>query len=176
MVHGGYAECVPAVARRRFVIAALCLGAGLVGYELWPKDETRITMLVNALCTQLNHTRDPASLARTRQFLLASLLPGASLRIAEQGLEIEGAEQIADHAPSLLAGPPLTLALSSVEVRISGRLARVDADLTVSVSGSAEQRRELRRTQLRLSKPNDKWLVEDIEVAPLAPAQMEARP
>jgi hypothetical protein len=167
---------VPGLGRRPLLIAVACLGLGLVGYELWPKDEARITTLVNALCAQLNHTRDPESLARTRQLLLASLLPGASLRIAEQGLEIDGAEQIADHAPSLLDGPPLTFALSSIEVSVSERLARVDADLTVSVSGSAEQRRELRRTQLRLSKPKDTWLIEDIDVAPIAPAQMEARP
>jgi hypothetical protein len=164
------------IGRRPVVIGAVCFALGLLGYQFLPRDETHITSLLTELGTRLNQTRDPASLARLQEFLRRALTPAASIRIDELAQDVQGREAIADHARVLLDGLPLSFALSSVEVHLSGRLARVDADLTVSVSGSAEQRRELRRTRVRLSKAADAWQIEAIEVEPIAPAQMEARP
>jgi len=55
-------------------------------------------------------------------------------------------------------------------------LARVDADLSVTVRGSGEQRRELRRTRVRLRKPSSRWQIENVEVDPVEFAEPEARP
>jgi ketosteroid isomerase-like protein len=79
-------------------------------------------------------------------------------------------------AGELLDEPPLTFALSNVEVKVSGRLARVDADLALSIRGGGEQRRELRHSRVRLAKHADRWQIEAIEVDPIVPSEPEARP
>ena len=171
-----YAGAVSRIGRRSVVLIVVCLGVGLLGYQFLPRDETRITSLLAELGTQLNQVRDPASLAVLRHFLRGSLTPGASIRIDELAEDVQGRDAIAERSRALLDGLPLSFALSSVEVHLSGRMARVDADLTVSASGSAEQRRELRRTRVRLNRAAGAWQIEAIEVEPIAPAQMEARP
>ena len=158
------------------IIAAACAGLGVLGYGFWPREETHISDLLTELCTQLNQTRDEASLIRLQRFLNGKLQPGASVHLVELEQELLGRLDVVAHARDLLSGPPLTFSLSSIEVRVSGRLARADADLTVTASGSGEQRRELRRTRVRLAKLGDEWQIEAVEVDPIDPAQMEARP
>ncbi|HYQ47062.1 MAG TPA: hypothetical protein VER11_34065 [Polyangiaceae bacterium] len=162
--------------RRPLVIAVAVLSCAIIGYELIPRDETRISALLDELCAQLNRTRDPATLASLRQFLATAQLPQSSVRVQELGLELQGADEVSARARDLLDGPPLTFALNSVEIKISDRLARVEAELLVSVRGGGEQRREVRRSRARLAKHADHWQIEAIEVDPIAPSEPEARP
>jgi hypothetical protein len=167
---------VTRLGRRPLVIAALLFACALVGYELMPRDETRIRDLLDESCTLLNQTKDESSLSSLRQFLATVLLPQISVRAAELTQELEGVPEVSARAQDLLAGPPLSFALSNVEVTVSGRLARVDADLVVSVRGGGEQRRDLRRTRARLAKRDDRWQIEAVEVDPVVPSEPEARP
>lgn len=141
-----------------------------------PRDETRINALLDELCTQLNQTKDESSLASLRQFLASALLPQISVRAAELEQELQGIEEVSARAHDLLDGPPLSFALSNVEVRVGGGLARVEADLVLSVRGGGEQRRDLRHTRVRLAKRDGNWRIEAVEVDPIAPSEPEARP
>ncbi len=163
--------------RRHWIAGIAVVALGLVGFELWPRDATRITGLLNGLCAQLNETRDGASLAQLRQALSTALLPNASLRVIELDLDAEGSDEIARRANELLtSGVPVSFALSSMDVHVSGALARVDLDLLVMPRGSGEQRRDLRHTRVRLSKADGAWRIEAVEIAGVADSQPEARP
>jgi len=163
-------------ARRPLAIAAVLLACAAVGYELLPREDTRIGALLNEVCTRLNQTKDQESLARFRQFLASALLPQISVRSAEFERELEGVAEVSEKAGDLLMGPPLSFALSSVEIKLSGGLARVDADLLVTVRGGGEQRRDLRRTRVRLAKHAERWKIEAVEIDAVAPSEPEARP
>jgi len=162
--------------RRPLVIAGALFACAIVGYQLMPRDETRINALLDELCTQLNQTKDESSLASLRQFLASALLPQISVRAAELEQELQGIEEVSARAHDLLDGPPLSFALSNVEVRVGGGLARVEADLVLSVRGGGEQRRDLRHTRVRLAKRDGNWRIEAVEVDPIAPSEPEARP
>jgi hypothetical protein len=162
--------------RRPLVIAVALFACAIVGYQLMPRDETRISALLDELCTRLNQTKDESSLASLRQFLALALLPQISVRAVEFAQDLSGLDEVSARAHDLLEGPPLSFALNNVEVRVSGQLARVDADLVLSVRGGAEQRRDLRRTRVRLAKRERGWQVEAVEVDPVAPSEPEARP
>ena len=153
------------------------LGLGFIGLQLWPRDESRITGLLQDLCAQLNETRDTATLAQLRQMLDRSLLPNASVRVSELDVLAEGRAEVEQRAAQLLSnGVPLSFALSSIEVHVSGKLARADLDLLVMPRGSGEQRRDLRRTRVRLSKDHGDWRIEAVEIDALAESEPEARP
>ena len=165
-----------AIGRRPLVISAACLGLGLLAYQFLPRDETRITSLLEELCGRLNQTRDQESLARLQQRLSVLLSPHVELDIDELKQRLLGVRAVSERAADLLTGAPLTFALSSVEIHLTGHLARVDADLLVTVRGGGEQRRELRRTRLRLVKPDTEWQLEAVEIAAVLPSEPEARP
>jgi len=167
---------VPRLGRRPLVIAVAVLSCALIGYELMPRDERRISALLDELCARLNQTKDDSSLAALREFLPIALLPQVSAHAEELNQELQGIEEVSARAHDLLDGPPLSFALSSVEVKVSGNLARVEAELLLSVRGGGEQRREVRRTRVRLAKHEDRWQIEAIEVDPIAPSEPEARP
>lgn len=162
--------------RRPLVIAVVVASCALIGYQLLPRDETRIGAILNELCAKLTQTRDASSLSELRQFLHSALLPQASLRAPELGEEISGVDALSARANDLLATAPLTFAVNSVEIRVSGLLARVEAELLVSVRGGGEQRREVRHTRVRLAKREEQWRIEAVEVDPIAPSEPEARP
>ncbi len=163
--------------RRPLVIAVALLACAIIAYELAPRDETRISALLDELCARLNQTKDASSLAGLRQFLATALLPQVNVRAGELRQELQGIEDVSARAQDLLDGPPLSFALSSVQIKLSERLARVDADLVVSVRGGGEQRRDLRRTRVRLAKREGRWRIEGaVEVDPVAPSEPEARP
>jgi hypothetical protein len=167
---------VQSLARRPLVLALACLGLGLLVYQLVPRDETRIAAVLERLCSQLNQTRDEASLARLRQALPAALDSQIRLRIVELNEQLAGLPEVSARAEELLQGAPLTFALNSVQIQITGARARVDADLLVTVSGSGEQRRDLRRTRVELRRANGAWLVERMDIDPVAPSEPEPRP
>ena len=150
--------------------------AGIVGYGLLPRDETRIAQLLNALCAQLNQTRDEASLAQLQRFMRGALRPEVELHATELVQDLAGIDAVSAQARELLSLPPLTFAWSSMAVHLSGRLARVDADLLVTVRGSGEQHRDLRRTRVRLAKIDSAWQIEAVEIEAVAPSEPEARP
>ena len=158
------------------LLAAACAGLALLGYLLWPRDETRIADLLTDLCAKLNQTRDEARLGELQSFLRAALLPEARVHASEVDADWDGRETVVERARELLSGPPLSFVLSGIEVHLSGLLARVDADLSVTVRGSGEQRRDLRRTRVRLRKVSATWQIEAVEVDPLESAEPEARP
>jgi len=162
--------------RRPLVIAAVVLSCALIGYPLIPRDETRISALLDEACAQLSRTRDRPSLASLREFLASALLPQASLRAPELGEELDGVDAVSARAQDLLGSAPLSFGLNSVEIKISGLLARVEAELLVSVRGGGEQRREVRHVRVRLAKRDERWRIEAIEVDPIAPSEPEARP
>lgn len=163
--------------RRPFVIAALALGLVLVGYELLPRDERQIASLLNELCAKLNQAHDEPGLAELQQALASGLLPNASLRVTELGIDVQGADEIMTRAREQLAsGVPLSFALNSLEVHLSGRLARVDVDLLVTTRGSGEQSRDLRHTHVRLTKVAARFRIEAIDIDPVAASEPEARP
>ena len=163
--------------RRHWVAGIAIIGLGLIGVELWPRDETRISSLLQALCAELNETRDAATLAQLRQGLSSALLPNASLRVTELDLDAEGSAEVEQRAGQLLSsGVPLSFGLSSVEVHVSGKLARVDLDLLVMPRGSGEQRRDVRHTRVRLSKSGGDWRIEAVEIDGVAESEPEARP
>jgi hypothetical protein len=163
--------------RRPVLVAVALLAAGLVGYELLPSDERRITHLLNELCVKLNRAHDEAALADLDRALGTALLPSASVRVSELGLELQGASEVSERVHELLAsGVPLSFALNSVEVHLSGKLARVDLDLLVTTRGSGEQSRDLRHTHVRLAKSAPGWRIEAVEIDALAPSEPEARP
>lgn len=162
---------------RRHWFAFLVTGLVLVVVQLWPHEEARITNLLQGLCAQLNQTRDPATLAQLRHTLSSALLPNASVRVTELNEDAEGRAEIEQRAEQLLSrGVPLSFALSGVEVHLSGKLARADFDLLVTPHGSGEQRRELRRTRVRLVQSSGQWRIEAVEVDPVAESPPEARP
>jgi len=177
---------VTRLGRRPLVLAAVAFAGALVGYQLLPRDEKRINALLQELCGRLNQTRDPATLGALREFLTVALLPEVSLHATELAEDcakfcgafgtLQGLELVSARAGDLLNEPPLTFALSNVEVRVSDRLARVDADLEVSVRGGAEQRRQVRHSRVRLAKRAGRWQIEAIEVDPIVPSEPEARP
>ena len=167
---------MPGIARRPVWIAAACLIVAIVGYALWPRDAARIETLLKDSLSQLNRARDPASMAELQQFLRATLLPTATVRIAELDLELAGVDAISSRATELLAGPPLKFGWIGLEAKVSGRLATVDADLVVAVRGGAEQRPQLRRTRVRLAKRGELWQIEAVEVDAVALSEPEARP
>lgn len=167
---------VPSFARRPLVLALAGLGFALLGYQFVPHDETRIAGVLERLCSQLNQTRDEASLRRLRQALPAALEPQIRLRIVELDEQLAGLPDVSARAQELLQGAPLTFALKDAQIQISGARARADADLLVTVSGSGEQRRDLRRTHVELQRANGAWLVERIEIEPVAPSEPEPRP
>jgi len=158
------------------LIGAGTLSAALIGYELWPRDESRINALLNELCGRLSQAKDQGSLAALRQFLSAGVLPQISVHALELGQDLQGVEEVSARAQDLLTGPPLSFALNSIEIKISGHLARVEAELLVSIRGGGEQRREVRRTRVRLAKHTDSWQIEAVEVDPIAFSEPEARP
>ena len=160
--------------RRYFWLIAA--GLAVLGYELVPRDERRISGLLADICSQLNLTRDAGSLSELQAMLRAKLEPRASLESVELGQEVSGAESIAARASELLTSAPLSFALTDVEVRVSGALARVTANLLVTVRGSGEQHRDLRFTRINLRKSAGAWRVEAIVVEPVRNAEPEARP
>ncbi len=164
--------------RRSFLIAAACMGGAVLAYELLSSDERAIGALLNDLCSELNQTRDAASLARLRGALGKALLPSAEVYLVELDLRLEGAPAVLEHAQDLLSGPPLSFTLSSVQTRISGKHAQVVADLVVVVSGSGEQHRDLRPTRLELVKAGEggAWRIELVEVERVAHDEPEPRP
>ena len=162
--------------RRPLVIAMVVFSCALIGYELVPRDETRIRAVLDELCAHLNQTKDANSLATLRQFLSTAVLPQISLRASELGQDLQGADEVSARAQDLLEGAPLSFALNSVEIKVSDRLARVEAELLLSVRGGGEQRRQVRRTRVRLAKHADRWQIEAVEVDPIAPSEPEARP
>jgi hypothetical protein len=163
--------------RRPLLVAVALLAASLVGYELLPNDERRITRLLNELCVKLNQARDEAELGDLERALSLALLPNASVRVSELGLELQGVSEVNERMHELLAsGVPLSFALNSVEVHLSGQLARVDLDLLVTTRGSGEQSRDLRHTHVRLAKSAPGWRIEAVEIDALAPSEPEARP
>lgn len=162
--------------RRPLVIAMVVFSCALIGYELVPRDETRIRAVLDELCAHLNQTKDANSLAILRQFLSTAVLPQISLRAPELGQDLQGADEVSARAQDLLEGAPLSFALNSVEIKVSDRLARVEAELLLAVRGGGEQRRQVRRTRVRLAKHADRWQIEAVEVEPIAPSEPEARP
>lgn len=162
--------------RRPLVIAMVVFSCALIGYELVPRDETRIRAVLDELCAHLNQTKDANSLAILRQFLSTAVLPQISLRASELGQDLQGADEVSARAQDLLEGAPLSFALNSVEIKVSDRLARVEAELLLAVRGGGEQRRQVRRTRVRLAKHADRWQIEAVEVDPIAPSEPEARP
>jgi len=167
---------VTRLGRRPLVIAMVVFSCALIGYELVPRDETRIRAVLDELCAHLNQTKDANSLATLRQFLSTAVLPQISLRASELGQDLQGADEVSARAQDLLEGAPLSFALNSVEIKVSDRLARVEAELLLSVRGGGEQRRQVRRTRVRLAKHADRWQIEAVEVDPIAPSEPEARP
>jgi len=167
---------VTRLGRRPLVIAMVVFSCALIGYELVPRDETRIRAVLDELCAHLNQTKDANSLAILRQFLSTAVLPQISLRAPELGQDLQGADEVSARAQDLLEGAPLSFALNSVEIKVSDRLARVEAELLLSVRGGGEQRRQVRRTRVRLAKHADRWQIEAVEVDPIAPSEPEARP
>jgi hypothetical protein len=162
--------------RRPALLISVSVALGLLGYGLWPRDEPQIVDLLNDLCAQLNQAKDEARLRELQASLRATLVPEASVRVSELDAEWQGQSTIVERSRDLLSGPPLAFVLSGIEVHLSGPLARVDADLSVTVRGSGEQRRELRRTRVRLRKPSSRWQIENVEVDPVEFAEPEARP
>jgi len=167
---------VTRLGRRPLVIAMVVFSCALIGYELVPRDETRIRAVLDELCAHLNQTKDANSLAILRQFLSTAVLPQISLRAPELGQDLQGADEVSARAQDLLEGAPLSFALNSVEIKVSDRLARVEAELLLAVRGGGEQRRQVRRTRVRLAKHADRWQIEAVEVEPIAPSEPEARP
>jgi SnoaL-like domain len=164
-----------AVFGRRTLVVALALG-GLVGYELIPRDERRILGVVNDVCAQLNQTRDAPTLAALQQALRAALSDEVSIEIPELAQSWSGLDATCERSPQLLTGPPLSFSLVDTEVRVSGALARVNANLIVSERGSGEQHRDLRLTEVRLRKSGKTWRIEAVRVDPVRAAEPEARP
>jgi hypothetical protein len=160
---------------RRALVVALALGVS-VGYELIPREERRVLGVVNDLCSQLNQTRDAASLALLQQALRASLVPGVTVEIAELGQAWSGLDTSCERSQELLAGPPLSFSLVDTEAHVSGALARVNANLIVTERGSGEQHRDLRQTEVRLRKSGKIWQIEGVRIDPVRPAEPEARP
>ncbi|HEY3255529.1 MAG TPA: hypothetical protein VGJ91_16335 [Polyangiaceae bacterium] len=162
--------------RRPLVTAVALLACALLGYELLPRDETRITALLRDLCARMNQTKDEESLAALRQFLALALLPQVSVHAPELEQDLQGKDEVAARAHALLEGAPLSFTLNSLEVKVSGPLARAEAELLVAVRGGGEQRREVRHTRVRLAKHEAGWQIEAVEVDPIAPSEPEARP
>ena len=163
--------------RRHRIAGIAILGLGLIGLQFWPRDETRITSLLQGLCAELNETRDVATLAQLRQALDSALLPNASVRVTELDLAAEGRAEVEQRAGQLLSnGVPLSFALSSIEVHVSGKLARADMDLLLMPRGSGEQRRDVRRTRVRLNESSGAWRIEAVDIDAVAESEPEARP
>lgn len=156
------------------MLALAVLGVG--AYELVPRDDRRITSVLNELCAKLNETRDPGTLGALRASLRTSLTPQVSVQAAELGSDLVGRDAVVERAGDLLAGPPLTFSLVDSEVHVSGALARVSANLIVTERGSGEQHRDLRLTEVRLRKVEQAWRIESVRVEPVRPAEPEARP
>jgi hypothetical protein len=167
---------MPLAERRTLLIAAACVCAGALVYELLPKDERAIGALLGELCSELNRTRDVASLARLRAALGQALLPSSEVHLVELDLRLEGAPAVLEHAQDLLSGPPLSFTLSSVQTRISGNHAQVVADLVAVISGSGEQHRDLRPTRIELAKRGNDWRIEQVVVEGVAHDEPEPRP
>ena len=164
------------IERRALITVLACGAGGLLAYQLLPRDEARVASILERLCSQLNQTRDEASLGRLREALPSALAPQIRLRIAELDEELSGLAQVSARAEGLLDGAPLTFALNSVQVQLTPGRARVDADLLVTVSGSGEQRRDVRRTRALLRKDPDAWRIERVDIEPVAPSEPEPRP
>jgi hypothetical protein len=164
------------MARRPILIAALCSIVAVMGYVLWPRDAARIETLLNDTIGKINQTRDAATLAELDEHLRGALLPSATVRITELDVDLSGIEAVTARTPELLAGPPLKLGWIGLDPRVSGSLATVDAELIVAVRGGAEQRPQPRRTRVRLTKRDDQWRIESLEVDPVSPSEPEARP
>lgn len=161
--------------RRRALTVAFVV-IGLLGYALMPRDEQRLTSLLNELCVKANQTRDAATLADLEATLRSELTPHFVARAPELGQDLLGQNDVIARSADLLTGVPLSFALTDVEVHVSGDLARVDANLIVSPRGSSEQHRDLRATQVRLHKVGKAWRIEAIDVDPVRPSEPEARP
>ena len=162
--------------RRPLVITVALLGCALLGYELLPNDDKRIRARLEELCARLNQTKDASSLSSLQEYLASALLAQVSVHAPELGQDLEGVAEVSARAHDLLDGPPLSFALSSVEVKTSERLARVEAELLVSVRGGGEQRREVRHSRVRLAKRGSSWQIEAVEVDPIVPSEPEERP
>jgi ketosteroid isomerase-like protein len=159
------------------LLALAALAAlGLIGYELLPRDDRRIADLLSDLCSKLNQTRDPAALADLQASLRRTLVPEIVIHAPELGEDLSGLDAISERSRELLTIPPLSFTLSDSEVHVSGGLARVTANLIVTVRGSGEQQRELRFTEVRLRKLGADWRIERVSVDPVRPAEPEARP
>jgi len=142
-----------------------------------PEDERQIAGLLGDLCAELNQAHDESGLVQFQQALHSALLANASLRVTELGIDVQGADEITARAREQLArGVPLSFALNSLEVHRTGRLARVDVDLLVTIRGSGEQSRDLRHTHIRLAKAAGAWRIEAVDIDPVAASEPEARP
>lgn len=175
-LHASRLRRVKRLGRRPLVIAVAVVSCAVIGYQLLTRDELRIGAVLDETCARLTQTRDASSLAALREFLSGATLSQVSLRAPELGEELNGVEALSARAHDLLETPPLSFALNSVEIRVSGSLARVEAELLVSVRGGGEQRREVRHTRARLAKRDERWRIEAVEVDPIAPSEPEARP
>jgi hypothetical protein len=153
-----------------------CLVLVTLAYQFAPRDEARVERLLNDLCAELNQTRDEASLGRLRLFLRSALRSEVEVRAPELGQALVGRPALSMRAEELLSLPPLSFAWSSMQTRLSGKHARVDADLWITVRGSGEQHRDLRRSRMTLVKLGESWQIETIAVDPVARSEPEARP
>jgi ketosteroid isomerase-like protein len=160
---------------RRALVVALAAG-GVIGFELVPREERSILSVVNELCARLTQTRDPASLATLDAALSAWLSEGVTVQAPELGQELSGLAAVSERARDLLSAPPLSFSLVDTEVHMSGKLARVNANLILTERGSGEQHRDLRLTEVRLQKHGSAWQIEAVRVEPVRPAEPEARP
>lgn len=162
------------VRRRVWTIALLVLV--LVGYELMPREEGRVTNLLGELCTKANQTRDAATLADLQALLRSALTSNFVAHAPELGQGVLGPAEVIVRSRDLLSGAPLSFALTDVEARVTGNVARVGASLLVSVRGSSEQHRDLRPIEVRFHKSAKGWQLEAVDLEPLRPAEPEARP
>ncbi len=160
--------------RRVWLIALLALV--LLGYELMPREEGRITNLLSELCAKANQTRDAATLSELQASLRGALTANFAAHAPELSQDTLGEGDVMARSRDLLTSAPLSFALTDIESHVTGNLARVDGNLMVSVRGSSEQHRDLRPLEVRLHKSSTGWQIEAVDLEPVGPAQPEARP
>lgn len=160
--------------RRAWPLALLALV--LLGYELMPREEARITKLLSELCAKANQTRDAATLAELQASLRSALTTNFVAHAPELSQDTLGLEALMARSRDLLTGAPMSFALTDIESHVAGNVARIEGNLLVSVRGSSEQHRDLHPLEVRLHKSSSGWQIEAVDLEPIAPAEPEARP
>jgi len=151
------------------------IGVGVLatlGVLFYPTDEKRVKDALDAIVAAAN--ADDATLSRALQTYAS---PDVSISVAELAEPVSGRPALltAVRAAQALGQKP-TFHVEAVEVSVTGKHARLNADLIASVRPEVPELRRPRHSVALFEKSGDHFRLVSAEIGPERRDQPEARP